>query len=91
MLRHFDFQCTECDLTSEHFVDHKVKRVTCQCGAIARRILSVVRIDKSGLSMLRGASPESIAHFDRIHRQQKTIEERTMREHGDYGKAPGSD
>lgn len=91
MLRHLDFHCTECGATYERFVDHKVEELECICGKTARRILSAVRIDRSAIALTVGASPESIAHFDRLHQQRKTIEERTFKEHGDYGKAPGSD
>lgn len=41
--------------------------------------------------MTKGASPESIAHFDRVHRERKAIEERTFERHGDYGKPAGAD
>jgi hypothetical protein len=91
MLRHLDFHCTECGTTNEEFVDHTVEEVPCECGSTARRILTAVRIDRSAIALTLGASPESIAHFDRLHQQRKTIEERTFKEHGDYGKAPGSD
>lgn len=91
MMRYLDFHCTECGVTTEHFVDHWVEEVPCECDSTARRILSSVRIDRSAIALTLGASPESIAHFDRIHQQRKTIEERTYAEHGDYGKAPGSD
>lgn len=91
MFRHLDFHCTECSTTWEAFVDHLVNELPCECGTTARRILTPVRIDRSAIALTVGASPESIAHFDRVHSQRKTIEERTYAEHGDYGKAPGSD
>lgn len=37
------------------------------------------------------ASPESIDYFEKVHKQQKAIEERYEREHGDYGPRPGAD
>lgn len=43
------------------------------------------------MALQDGATETSIAHFERIHQQQKAKEEKSMREHGDYGKAPGSD
>jgi len=91
MLRYLDFYCTECGLTFEKFVPQETEETACSCEATARRILSTVRIDRSAIALTVGASPESIAHFDRLHQQRKTIEEKTFKEHGDYGKAPGSD
>lgn len=91
MLMYYDFYCTECGLTFEDFVSTETTEVPCSCEATARRILSAVRIDRTRIATTANASPESIAHFDRIHQQRKTIEEKTFKEHGDYGKAPGSD
>ncbi len=91
MLRHYDFHCTECGTTFEEFVESAETEHACECGSTAGRILSAIRIDRSAIAVTLGASPESIAHFDRVHQQRKTIEEKTMREHGDYGKMPGSD
>lgn len=91
MLMFFDFHCTECGLTTEDFVSTETMTIPCACEGTAGRILSAVRIDRTRIAASGSASPESIAHFDRIHQQRKTIEEKCMREHGDYGKAAGSD
>lgn len=93
MLMFYDFHCTDCDLVFEEFTNTKTFSVECpECKATARRILSAVRIDKSRIACSGdSASPESIRHFDRVHKQRKAIEDKTFREHGDYGKAPGSD
>lgn len=40
--------------------------------------------------MGEGASPEAIRKFDKMRREQKDKETKTMQEHGDYGKSPGS-
>jgi hypothetical protein len=37
-----------------------------------------------------GASPEAIKKFDKMHREKAAKEAKTFKEHGDYGKAPGS-
>jgi hypothetical protein len=42
------------------------------------------------MALSASASPESIAKFDRAHRQQKAKEERAYSNHRDYGVAPGS-
>lgn len=93
MLMFYDFHCTACDLTFEEFTNTTEHSVECpECKATAQRILSAVRIDKSRIACSGdSASPESIRHFDRVHKQRKAIEDRTFKEHGDYGKAAGSD
>lgn len=93
MLMFYDFSCTKCDLVSEAFVNTSEMSIECpECKATARRILSAVRIDKSRIACSGySASPESIRHFDRVHKQRKALEEKTFKEHGDYGKAAGSD
>lgn len=89
---YFDFQCPVCDLVTTDFVKPTIVEIECyKCQGIAKRILSPVRIDRTAIACTLGASPESIAHFDRIHRQQKAIEDKNMANHGDYGKSPGSD
>lgn len=55
------------------------------------RLFPAPRIDRSRIALSASASPESIAHFDRVHRERKAIEEKSMADHGDYGKAAGSD
>lgn len=92
MLMFYDFYCTECGVTQEGFTPTTEKEIPCECGSTARRILSAVRIDRTRIACSGdSASPESIAHFDRIHQQRKTIEERSLANHGDVGKMAGSD
>lgn len=62
-----------------------------KCGETANRILSCPRIDKTAMALQDGATETSLKHFERTHQQQKAKEEKSMREHGDYGKAPGAD
>jgi hypothetical protein len=89
---YFDFQCPVCSLIIEDFVKPDTVWIECpKCQGTAKRILTPVRIDRTAIACTLGASPESIAHFDRIHRQQKAIEQKNFENHGDYGKSPGSD
>lgn len=88
----FDFRCKQCKREFEELVKSDVFRIQCpKCNGTALRIISPIRIDKTALALTEGASPESLRHFERIHQQQKAKEEKSKREHGDYGKAPGSD
>ena len=43
------------------------------------------------MALQEWATETSLKHFERIHQQQKAKEEKSFRDHGDYGKAPGSD
>ena len=88
----FDFHCTKCAHDFEDLVKPSVYWLKCpKCKGNAQRVMSPVRIDRTRIALTSGASPESIAHFDRIHNQRRAIEEKSMANHGDYGKAAGSD
>ena len=88
----FDFHCTKCAHTFEEMVKPGVYWAQCpDCRGNARREISAVRIDRTRIATTANASPESIRHFDRIHQQRRAIEEKSMQNHGDYGKAAGSD
>lgn len=87
----FDFVCQQCDHVFEDMVHPHIHEAPCpKCAATASRQISAPRIDRSAIALTPGASPESIAHFDRIHRERKQIEERTYERHGDYGTRPGA-
>jgi hypothetical protein len=43
------------------------------------------------MALASGATPTSIDHFERIHRERKAIEEKSFRNNGDYGTHAGSD
>ncbi len=86
----FDFECPIHPGIVEGFV-YPGDTVTCHCGTQMTRLISPVRIDRTSIALTKGASPESIAHFDRVHRERKAIEEKRYAEHGDYGHGAGSD
>jgi putative FmdB family regulatory protein len=88
----YDFECSSCGAQFEELVDADLKIQPCdKCGGWADRLVPAPRIDRSSIALSASASPESIAHFDRVHRERKAIEEKSMADHGDYGKAAGSD
>ena len=88
----FDFRCKACDHEFEELVKPDVFRIQCpKCSETALRIISCPRIDKTAMAIQDGATETSLRHFERIHLQQKAKEEKSYREHGDYGKSPGSD
>lgn len=86
----FDFVCDN-GHEFEDLIDPEYRTdAWCHCGAHASRVISPVRIDRSAIALTKGASPESIAHFERVHRERKAIEEKHKAEHGDYGKPAGA-
>jgi|LakMenEpi03Aug12_release.lakeMendotaPanAssembly.Ray.scaffolds.fasta_scaffold1640677_2 hypothetical protein len=82
----FDFRCTNCQHVFEDLVQPLTGNLPCVlCGHTANRVISPVRIDRTAMALSGSAGPESIAHFDRIHREKKAIEDRSYERHGDYG------
>ena len=50
MFRRYDFKCTKCDTTDEHWVDSDEKFVTClSCGETAERIISPISTKFKGV------------------------------------------
>ncbi len=87
----YDYECCTCEHKFEELAEMDWQILCPVCNGDARRLFPAPRIDRSHIALSASASPESIAHFDRVHRERKAIEEKSMREHGDYGKAAGSD
>jgi hypothetical protein len=86
----FDFECPEHG-RFEDLVHPGTDQAPCpKCSLNAPRQLSTFRINHMAMAVSASASPESIAKFERAHRQQKAKEERCEAEHGDYGRPPGS-
>ena len=91
-LTFFDFVCSECAHKFEEMVQPDIQQAPCpQCGQNAVRQISTPRIDRSAIALTAGASPESLAHFDRLHREKRAIEEKRKADHGDYGRSAGAD
>lgn len=89
--RIYEFRCPLGHVT-ERYIDEAEASITCECGELAvKAICTPPRIDRLGIGAQKSASPESIAYFDKVHRQQKAHEEKQVAEHGSRGAAPGSD
>lgn len=87
----FEFECPKHGIF-EDLVKSSVRCTPCpQCQSSALRQISAVRIDKSAMALADGATPTSIDHFERVHRQRRVIEEKNYANHGDYGTHAGSD
>lgn len=87
----FDFECVN-GHRFEELVRSEVHYKLCpQCGTPADRQISPVRIDYTGMATAGEGTETAIDRFDKAHRERRAIEERKYRDHGDYGKSPGSD
>lgn len=88
----YDWQCSACGTIFEAFGTPIQEIRECdKCGQPAHKaMISFPHIDQCGMAQGNTASPGAIDYFDKIHRQQKAIEARHMREHGDIGPTPGA-
>jgi len=92
MRRLYDFQCENGHVHEALEDDRLICRKCPLCQADARRVILVApRIDRLGIALGESASPESIDYFEKVHKQQKAIEEKAFENHGDYGPRPGAD
>ena len=90
----YNYTCPSCGHQEDIFVMKVSLRGEQACGECGERTNQVVRTAPqphwTSLAMGEGASPEAIKKFEKMRREQRSKEEKTKREHGDYGKAPGA-
>jgi putative FmdB family regulatory protein len=86
-----DFRCTECNHVHEALVHWKDKERECpECGNVARRVfLKLPELSYLTMGAQKHVSPEFQSRFDKMHRDQKAKEEKSLKEHGDYGPSHG--
>jgi putative FmdB family regulatory protein len=88
----YDFRCKTCGHEFEELAKPDVFRLSCpKCSETALRIISAPQINRTAMALQDGATESSVRYFERSHQQQRAKEEKSFREHGDYGKSPGSD
>lgn len=89
----YNFTCPACGHKDDIFCKVS-ERQDQTCGECGEPTNQVVRTPPqphwTSLAMGENASPEAIKMFNKMRREQKAKEEKTFREHGDYGKAPGA-
>lgn len=87
-----DYRCRRCAKVEEHFVQIGTQSVDCpHCLGTAELVfLKVAKPDWLSLAQGESASPEAIDKFEKMHKQQAAKESKSLKEHGDYGHAPGS-
>lgn len=87
----YEYRC-ECGLNFERWCNVSERHdQQCECGRTATQVIRTApQPHWTSLAMGSSASPEAIAKFDKMHREKRAKEDATYREHGDYGKTPGS-
>lgn len=88
-----DYRCLRCGQTAEHFVPMGTQSVDCpNCLGTAELVfLKVAKPDWLSLAQGSSASPEAIDRFEKMHKQQTAKEQKSLKDHGDYGTTPGGD
>lgn len=86
-----DFRCTDCQHVHDAIVHYTVKERECpKCGNVANRVfLQVPKLNYLAMGAQQNVSPEFQQKFDKMHRDQKAKEEKSLEEHGDYGASHG--
>ena len=89
----YEYTCPACGHEQETFCKVS-ERKDQSCDGCGQTTTQVVRTPAqphwTSLAMGNSASPEAIDKFHKMRNEQRIKEESTQREHGDYGKAPGS-
>lgn len=89
MIMH-DFRCSNGHV-AEHAVNSSTTTLQCQCGETSVRVfLTAPKLDYGHMAQGESAPTTAIDKFERMHKDQRAKEERHLREHGDYGPAPGA-
>lgn len=81
-----DFRCANGHV-HDAYVSSGTTEVPCpQCREPAQRVfLRAPRLDWAGMAQGENAGPEFIDRFEKNHRKEKEKQEKSLREHGDYG------
>lgn len=88
-----DFRCSYCHHVHDALVKwNDTERECPACGKVAVRIfLSTPKLNYLAMGAQKNVSPEFQEKFDKMHRDQKAKEEKSLEEHGDYGASHGYD
>lgn len=79
-LRVYDFTC-QWGHTTEHFVEHDIVEVECECGALAKRQIPAPRAVLDGCS---GDFPTAADKWEQRRNSHMKKEQKNVAEHGTY-------
>jgi len=81
-----DFRCPAGHVHDALVKFDETSRECPECGNLAERVfLTGPRLNYLAMGTQENVSPEFQARFDKLHRDQKAKEEKSLKEHGDYG------
>lgn len=89
----FDMRCRSCDTRVDDVFMKRSEmddQVCPECGDNMLRLPPRPNLDWDSLAMGESASPEAIRHWERKRKARQTKEEKSKRDHGDYGPAAGA-
>lgn len=89
----YDYRCHNCGNEFEGMstiAQRDNPRICHKCGSWALKVITTPpKVDWLNMAYT-GESPEFADHLARRCKQQKEKEEKSIRDHGDYGPAPGA-
>jgi hypothetical protein len=85
-----DFRCPAGHV-HDAIVHWKTQTRECpECGNLAERVfLKTPTLNYLAMGAQENVSPEFQAKFDKMHKEQKAKEEKSLEDHGDYGASHG--
>lgn len=89
----FNFTCKACGQKDDIFckISEREVQVCTACDNITKQVVrQAPQPHWTSLAMGSSPSPEAVKKFDSMRRDQRIKEEKSMADHGDYGKSPGS-
>jgi putative FmdB family regulatory protein len=89
----YEYTCPNCGHEFERWctISERKNQNCPECDNIGRQVVRTpAQPHWTSLAMGDSASPEAIKRFDKMRREQKDKETKSMSEHGDYGRSPGS-
>lgn len=86
-----DHQCLTCNHVFDALVKWDDPAPPCtECGNECKRVyLKAPKLNYLAMGAQKNVSPEFQQKFDKMHKDRAVKEEKTMKEHGDYGRGAG--
>lgn len=88
----YSYRCTPCEEQFDE-LQKMADHASCSCpscGEPAKQVITAVHFDVMGMGTDPNGCPTFADKFEKQMLQQKRKEEKSYREHGDYGPAPGA-
>lgn len=89
----YNYTCLACKNEDDIFckMSERKDQVCTECGTATEQVIRhAPQPHWTSLAMGSNPSPEAVKKFDSMRAEQRVKEEKSMADHGDYGKSPGS-